>query len=187
MYDIRSTLEIGPGKIRNEGFLRYGAATSPGGVDVAGDARRLPWPARTFALVYSSHCLEHIEWYEVEDTVAEWARVVAPGGALEIHTVDASKLLPLLLDPARLADVKPGTWRANLHRHRPYEWIAGRLLNYRAKGPGGHLQLHRALITRDYLQSCMEKAGLVVDAVPPTPRGKDHGWINLGMRGVKPC
>lgn len=177
-------LEIGPGKIRNEGFFRYGARTSPGGVDVVGDARRLPWPARSFDLVYSSHCIEHVEWFEVADTIAEWARVVAPGGALEVHTVDAGKLMEKLCQWPHTTMPHPSTWRSDLVRNRDYEYVAGRLLNYAKKGE--RLNLHRALITAPYLQHCMQEAGLAVAFIPPEPRGKDHGWINLGMRGVKP-
>src|SRR5262245_44947910 len=91
-------LEIGPGNFKQPGYVRYGHKASPGGVDYEGPATKLPFPSNYFSEVYSCHCLEHVEWHDIEDTIIEWARVLASGGTLEIHTVDAEKLMNALLN-----------------------------------------------------------------------------------------
>ncbi len=182
-------LEIGPKKGRLPGFETLDLARSPI-VDHVGDARAMPFPAETFDLVYSCHVLEHIEWWQIESTVAEWARVLKPGGFLEVHCLNALDLMRAMVtleDTGEWIGPTIGTWRSEYIKGDPYVFCAARLMNF-PKG-GSELQKHRALITPKYLRRCFEAAGLT-DLEPLTRedmRGSRHPeFINTGLRGTKP-
>lgn len=180
-------LEIGPGKERLPGFETLNRVKTPV-TDHVGDARRPPFPDNTFDIVYSSHCIEHIEWYDVEQTIREWARIVKPGGHLEVFTVDALRLMKALVcleDTGVWPGPAPGKWKSDLTKHDPYKWAVGRLMNYPKRTGAGWE--HRALITPRYLRMCFGSVGLieVTALTDEEARGKQHGWINFGVRGTK--
>jgi SAM-dependent methyltransferase len=181
-------LEIGPNKARIEGFETLDAVKGPL-VDHVADCRKLPFPKRTFDLVYASHVIEHVEWYDVADTIKEWVRVIKPGGWLEVHTVDAHRILKAWIEFEETGHW-PGpdpVWRSNMTRSDPYLFAVGRVLNW-AKDGNIH-QLHRALISPRFLAQCFTDAGLV-DLAPLTredARGTRHSaFINLGLKGRRP-
>jgi hypothetical protein len=182
-------LEIGPHKVRIPGFETLDAVKSPL-VDHVADCRHLPFPRDTFDLVYASHVIEHIEWGQVQETLVDWVRVIKPDGWLEVHTVDAYRIMRALIE---LEDTGEWTgpnphWRSAQTGGDPYLFAVGRLMNY--PKDGNVLQHHRALITPKFLRRCFEAAGLV-DLAPLTRedmRGSRHiEWINLGLKGRKPC
>lgn len=182
-------LEIGPKKGKLPGFETLDIVKSPI-VDHVGDCRKLPFKAGAYDLVYACHVIEHIESFEVEPTIAEWARVLKPGGWLEVHTLDARRLMTDLLHLDETGEWRgptPGTWRFDQHQGDPYLWASLRIMNF-AKN-GNKYQMHRALITPNHLRRCFEKAGLV-DLAPLTRedmRGSRHPeYINLGLKGRKP-
>lgn len=57
-------------------------------VDTICDGAHIPLPSRSFEYVFSSECIEHFPWRQTEMVVAEWARLVAPGGTMRIETPD---------------------------------------------------------------------------------------------------
>jgi SAM-dependent methyltransferase len=179
-------LEIGPGPERLPGFETLNVVRTPF-TDWVGDARRPPFEDGAFDLVYSAHCIEHLEWFEVEGAVREWARIVKPGGTLEVHTVDGYALMKGLveLEETGVTTIKPGQWRTDLHGGDPYLWAVGRLMSYAKRGDGG-VNLHRAIITPGYLRRCFERAGLAELEIVDEPIGaKKHRGINTGLRGRK--
>jgi ubiquinone/menaquinone biosynthesis C-methylase UbiE len=156
--------------------------------DHVGDARRPPFADASFDEVYSSHCIEHVEWFEVEATIAEWVRILKPGGSLEVHTVDGYAMMRSLIDLEETGETqrKAGTWKRDLHLGDPYKWAVGRLLNYSKKGESGTHWMHRAILTPNYLRQCFERAGLADVEPVAEPRGpKKHTAINMGLRGTK--
>jgi predicted SAM-dependent methyltransferase len=180
-------LEIGPGPERLPGFENYNIAPGPF-TDHVGDARKLPFKDGTFAEVYSSHCIEHIEWHQVEATIAEWARVVEPGGILEIHTVNSAYLMEQMLQWEKTGEMdrSAGAWKQELHGGHPFVAAAGRILNYAKKSDYGTSWMHRVILTPRYLVECMITAGLWEIEPVDEPRGaKKHRGINMGFRGVK--
>ena len=182
-------LEIGPGRERLPGFETLNIAPGPN-TDHVGDARHLPFADGTFAEVYSSHCIEHLEWFDVEPAIQEWARVLRPGGLLEVHTVDAVPLLEAMLQWEMWGECQrpAGTWKQELHRGDPFLSAQARLLNYRKAGPHGDAWLHRAILTPRYLRQCFERAGLVQVREAGEPRGdKKHRAVNMGLIGYRPC
>lgn len=181
-------LEIGPNKARIPGFETTDMV--PGRlVDHVQDCRAFTFEDGTFDLVYSCHVLEHVEWHEVEATVAEWARIVKPGGHLEIHCLNALDLMKALVHLEETGEwIGPGIgkWCHELTRGDPYLWANGRLMN-RAKG-GNIYQMHRALITPGYLRQCLERAGMVIEdrlGREDQRRSRHLDFINIGYRARK--
>lgn len=190
-------LEIGPGRHVIPGFETFNLSASErtdgGTADHEGDARRLPFADATFDVVYSSHCIEHVHWYQIQDTLAEWARVVKPGGTLEVCTVDAYKLMKVLV---QLEETGAWTgpdlreWKNKHIREKikgdPYLYCNGRLLSYPRTGDYDS-NLHRALITPKLLHRFFCEIGLhqVRHMHDHEVRGKHHGWINMGVIGTK--
>jgi len=183
-------LEIGPGPRRIQDFETLNIM---GGrqVDYVRDAaKNLPFDDNTFAVIYAGHVLEHIPWYQTVDAVKEWVRVLRPGGCLEIWVPDGLKICMTLVDyesTGKNAIGKDGWLRFNPEKE-PCKWAAGRIFAY-GDGTGSlcHPNWHRALFTSRYLQKVMEQAGLreVRRMNQSEIRGDDHGWINLGMTGIK--
>jgi predicted SAM-dependent methyltransferase len=92
-------LHIG-GQIRKDGWEVLNVVAGPA-VDHLGDARDLSrFPDASFAEVYASHCLEHLDFRdEMEAALREWRRVLVPGGRIFISVPDLSALAKLILYP----------------------------------------------------------------------------------------
>jgi ubiquinone/menaquinone biosynthesis C-methylase UbiE len=150
-------------------------------VQIVHDIRELPYPIpdSVYDLVYMSHILEHIPWFQTIDCLQEIRRILKPGGVLEVWVPDLRKLVLAYLDP-RLVPFD-GWYKFNSERD-PVKWFNGRLFTY---GPGEE-NWHRAAFDREYLIRCMERAGYVAPQDLKKPRGYDHGWINLGIVASKP-
>lgn len=182
-------LEIGPGRKRIPGFETVNVIKTPV-TDHVADARALPFEAGVFDLVYASHVIEHLPWYETDDVLKDWFRVLKSGGALEVWTVDAYKVAKALVeyeeDPTRW--VPRDSWGRFGVDSDPFLWCAGRIFAYGRDDGEDSVNWHRALFTTRHLGACFRRAGFK-DMRPmdrSEVRGADHGWVNLGVSGVKP-
>jgi predicted SAM-dependent methyltransferase len=90
-------LHIG-GQIRSDGWEVLDANPGPA-VDHVGDARDLSQFADgTFAAIYASHVVEHLDYKdELTRTLREWRRVMADGGTLYVSVPDLSRLASLFV------------------------------------------------------------------------------------------
>ncbi len=97
-------LHIG-GQVRKEGWEVFNALPGPA-VDHLGDAQDLRrFADGSFIEVYASHCLEHFDFREeVARALAEWHRVLAPGGRTYLSVPDLGALARLILHPALTVD-----------------------------------------------------------------------------------
>lgn len=57
-------------------------------VDVVCDARKLDLPDNYADIVFNSECLEHFPWREYPKVLAEWCRIVKPGGMIRVEVPD---------------------------------------------------------------------------------------------------
>jgi len=190
-------LEIGPGKMRVQGFETYNLGDdqkSDGGKsDHVGDARRLSkFENNTFDCVYSSHCIEHVHWYQVQETITEWTRVIKPGGTLEVWTVNGLDVMNEIIHYENTGQTTKKlkiNWRKELTKQDPYLWLVGKLYNYTINPEDDFdYQLHRALLTPNFLMKCFRQAGLknVKRMSMDENRLRNrHGWINMGIIGTK--
>jgi SAM-dependent methyltransferase len=184
-------LDIAPGAYPVQGFEGIDIQRRPN-IQHVGDVRKLPFPPNTFHVVYASHIIEHLPWYETEEIVAGWARVVRPGGVLEVWTVDAYKVAKALVDLEENGVNPYGKdgWKRFNPRGDGYLWCAGKVFAHSRPfngRPYGDPYWHRALFTPKSLQAHLTHAGLkdVRLMTKDECRGYWHGWCNLGVRGTK--
>lgn len=192
-------LEIGPGNKSIEGFetfnLQETLRTDGSSSTHTGDARNMEiFSDETFDIVYASHIIEHVQWYEVEDTIKEWTRILKSGGSLEVWTVDSYKIAKAIVEYEETGiwsgpNIKK-EWKtqpvATYIDNDPYKWASGRIMSYPRSGDYD-ANLHRAVLTPKYLEQCFKKAGLrnIKRMSLKEVRGTNHGWINMGVRGIK--
>jgi predicted SAM-dependent methyltransferase len=96
-------LHIG-GKTRADGWEVLNALPGPF-VDHVCNANDLSQFANaTFSEIYASHVVEHFDYMgELNAALAEWNRVLTPGGKLYVSVPDLDVLAALLLDKERLS------------------------------------------------------------------------------------
>ena len=183
-------LEIGPGSDRIEGFETLNIVAN-GSEDYVSDASRyMPFPADTFDVIYASHILEHIPWFQTERALAEWIKILKPGGWLEIWVPDGLKIATAFVEAENAGGTdfhKDNWWRFN-EQHDPCIWMSGRCFSYGdGSGDVNHPNWHRALFSERLLRDMFARLGLEEISLmqPDEVRGQDHGWINLGVKGRK--
>ena len=182
-------LEIGNQGKRIDGFYNLDIVTGKNVDYVADAAKKLPFDDNSISIIYASHILEHIPWYQVEETLREWVRVLEINGCLEIWVPDAYKICKAVVDieEKNKVDVKD-KWRKFNEEFNIYKWAAGRLFTYGdGKGKIDHPNWHRSLFTYEYLKELFTTVGLSnIERMNENEiRGVKHGWINLGIRGIK--
>lgn len=145
----------------------------------------LPFNVEDFDLVYASHVLEHVPWFQTVDALKEVYRILKPGGVFEVWVPDFQYLVNCYND-GRCGD----DWRKHNPNNDHMLWLNGRVFTY--GGPGGLADpnWHRALFDEWHLMVCLEEAGFDHEKIKridktEKPRGHDHGPINLGMRATK--
>jgi SAM-dependent methyltransferase len=183
-------LEIGPGKRRQKGFVTVDVVPGKHVDHVADAANKLPFKDGTAELIFASHVLEHLPWYYSERALQEWFRVLRPGGRMEVWVPNGLKICQALIDAenGKNRSGEDGWYRFNKERD-PYKWINGRIFTFGdGKGKINHPNWHRALFTPKSLLALMVKVGLQqVRMLDPKKerRGVSHGWIDMGMVGIK--
>lgn len=184
-------LEIGPGPMRIPGFETINVVWGRD-VDYIGDAsKKLPFASGSFDLVYASHVLEHISWYQVPSVIKEWVRILKPGGSIEIWLPNGLLIAQTFVN-AELEiknEIDEDGWYKFNEEHDPCVWANGRIFSYGdGTGRKNDPNWHMTVFSPRYLRSLLTNSGLnnIVELNRSEVRGHDHGWINLGMRGVKP-
>lgn len=184
-------LEIGPGDDRVAGFESVDCWANWNADYIADATRRLPFADNTFQIIYASHILEHVPWYQLDQTLSEWVRVLAPGGSLEVWVPNGLKICQAFVDFETTGEDRThedGWYRFNPEKD-PCKWAAGRIFTY-GDGTGriNHPNWHRALFSPRFLIKLFQDAGLtdVREMDRAEVRGCNHGWINLGVCGRKP-
>ena len=183
-------LEIGPGESRIENFETINIIKTKN-TDYIGDATlKIKFPDNTFDIIYASHILEHTPWYMIDKIIKEWARVLKAGGSLEIWVPDGLKIAKAFCDAENKINAeyeKDGWYRFNEEKD-PAKWFSGRMFSYGdGVGTRGHFNYHLAAFSERYLKKLLFDAGFedIRRMKSNECRGYDHGWINLGIKGIK--
>ncbi len=195
---MRSKLEVGPGP--NPLSYLDKAWDSLDIVDRAGltwkgDNPNNPFdfmPTESYDIIYASHVLEHVAWYHTITWLKGAFKTLTPGGQIEIWVPDMKKIFsvyeakgipdgwntPQYLTPEdRLGfDKLPKPFNF-------FQWMNGRTFAYAENGQ--ECNFHKAMFDATYLEMCLKEAGFKDIKILDKPRGYDHGYINLGMSGIK--
>lgn len=139
---------------------------------------RLPIEDCSYDLVFSSHAIEHIPWYHAQDALREVCRIVRPGGAFEVWTVDFAVVVEYYLSHRMVGD-----WDCGGRISNYMQSVSGRVFAYEKNG--SPWMWHKALFDRPYLRSLLLGCGFDrVEDLRQT-RGHDHGVINMGVVAFK--
>lgn len=177
-------LEIGVPKTgkTNQEWIGLDIAKTKG-VDIVADIRQplIMIEDDTFDLIYMSHVLEHVPWFETTKVLAELYRIIAWNGSIEIWVPGFEKLMAAYLNQDGLKD---DGWYNDLYGRDVMKWINARLFH----GVGEPLESntwHRACFDYSYLKRCLGAVNFVDVKKLDKPRGVGHGYINLGASGIK--
>jgi SAM-dependent methyltransferase len=186
-------LEIGPGKHPQKGFTTVDVdpALKP---DILVDASgHIPLNNGSCSIVFASHILEHLVWYDTLKALKEWVRVLRPGGKLEVWVPNGYAICKAFIAYEEKGDdsqMKADGWYRQNPDKNPYVWVNGRIFTYGdGKGTLDHPNWHRTLFSPKYLRQLFRQVGLKsVRSLDPKKerRGPSHGWIDLGVVGIKP-
>ncbi len=184
-------LEIGPGNSRIENFETLNVVKNEVS-DFVGDAtNHLPFHDNSFDLVYASHILEHVPWYQVQKILEEWKRVIKPGGYLEIWVPDGLKIAKAFVAAEEGNDNswQQDNWYRFNEKHDPGIWFSARMFSYGdGSGDKKHPNWHLSTFSYRLLEKMLRESGFeeIRRLTHSECRGFDHGWINMGIRGRKP-
>ena len=154
-------LEIGSGEYPEPGYDVHADVLALAGIDVVCHMDRLPFADRAFDALRANHVLEHQSWELVEQTLREWARVMAPGATLDIGVPDAR--------------CRAGLWvSGQIGAREANYWIMGGHSDRDAhKGtdergvPRWIWNAHHTLFDPDWLGELVKAAGMVDIAIDP--------------------
>ncbi|MCK5295270.1 MAG: methyltransferase domain-containing protein [Alphaproteobacteria bacterium] len=82
---MKKKLEIGGGKKPREGYLQMDMKKLKG-VDVVGDAKKLPFEDGELSEIYGHWLLEHFAYREIPKLLKEWHRALEKGGKVHMVT-----------------------------------------------------------------------------------------------------
>lgn len=132
------------------------------------DARTLPYEDNSVDEIYCSHLLEHFPRDATDKVLAEWARVLKPGGIMRISVPDASLVTKEI---------------GSIHETGSHEALEGIFFGAVDDDTGRH----RALFTDFRLRERMNEAGIgfITPFTPFMPNDCSHAKISLNLEGVK--
>ncbi len=152
--------------------------------------KKFPFRDNTFHIIYASHVIEHIFWYKLDVIFKELYRVTAPSGKVEIWVPDGLKIARAFVDAElekNTSYFQDGWFRFNDAKDCCI-WFNGRIFSYGdGLGDRYHYNIHLSCFSERYLKKLFLDAGFskVERMSHEECRGYDHGWINLGIRGIK--
>ncbi len=92
-------LEIGSGSNPQPGYLHLDCRAGLPHLDVLGDLRaHLPFREGSVEEILSHSSVEHVSWRSIRETLADWYRVLKPGGRAIIYTPDFHYLCRMYLE-----------------------------------------------------------------------------------------
>lgn len=187
-------LDIGPGwdeNARIPGFETLDVEKRANVDHVADAAGPLPFDDDTFDIIHASHILEHIPWQHTDRVLKEWARILKPGGWLEVWVPNGLKACRAFVAAekgnTRLAEESP-MWRKRIVGKDPCRLASGHIFSFFSGIEHPPWGLHKAMFSPRYLKKLLQAAGLinVVAMNKSEIRARDYRWINMGFKGQKP-
>jgi len=175
-------LELGSGYNPTPGFVHLDVNPNLPDVDIVGAAWPLDLPDGSVNELRAVDVLEHVVPYtQTDEVLADWFRVLAPGGRLYVQVPDAEMVMRWFVEsPHLLVERLP----ANLPQ-TPLSGAAWRLLGGQGDGVYASREdwlfnCHFSLWSEEWLTASLERAGFVVESL------ETNGHPNLLAWARKP-
>lgn len=156
-------LSLGAGYSHEPGWttLDLNPATKP---DIVGPAYPLDLPDASCEELRAVDVLEHISYRHTDEVLADWARVLEPGGKLYVQVPDAELIMRWFVEePWRLVERLPPEMPQTPIMGACWRLFGGQDDGLYARGPGeADFNLHRAMFSRASLAAALGRAGLTV-------------------------
>jgi predicted SAM-dependent methyltransferase len=170
-------VEIGPSSKKiGRDWVTVGLKSINPNIDIAcswgHDA--IPLEDNSVDLVYASHVLEHIEWYNTISALKEVYRILKPGGLFEVHVPDFAKIVEAFINKKCMDSNRNMNLEGNYMK-----WINNKLYCH-----GSPDYLHKATFDENFLRECLVGVGFNNIESGIEERTAKH-QSNLGMRGEK--
>lgn len=121
-------LNLGSGADRRDGYISVDLR--PEVADVVADVRKLPWDDGEVDEILALDCLEHLPPNQTLIALAEWRRVLAPGGTLTVRVPNLDQLCRLIVD------------RSDAGKPEAVELLIRNIYGGHKYGPDGELDHH---------------------------------------------
>jgi len=121
--------------------------------DIRFDVQKLPYPDNSVDEIKAFHIIEHFHFFEIQEVLKEWNRVLKPGGKLWLETPDFLESCRSFVEGSSTMNTED--WRVLLYNHFfAHPWVPG--------------QTHKFLFTESQLRTNMSWAGFskVVRSAP---------------------
>ena len=176
---VAMRINLGSGERPLDGWVNVDVLPDAPGVDVVADiTETLPFDSGSAELVYASHLLEHVATEEVPRVLAEWRRVLRPGGTLLVAVPDLEAIARMLVERPGWFTPPHAPWIGAIYGGQKDDW-----------------DFHKTGFTAPWLAYCLDQAGFGdvrrVDRFPearvddgsysPIPFGVN---VSLNMRAV---
>lgn len=144
-------VHLGCGPHHVEGWVNVDLIPGPA-VDVVAPCDVLPWGSNTVDEILAEHLIEHLTFYQFNRALAEWHRVLVPGGTLTVECPDLLGLCKQFVEANEYGryDTYRGQWPiiAHLYGHQ------------RGRSPEEELsQVHKSGYTKEHLERVLYGVG----------------------------
>ncbi len=170
-------LNIGCGPHRIDGYTGVDLLPGPA-VDIVAPCDQLPYKDGEVTEILAEHLIEHLTYFQFNKAMAEWYRVLKPGGFLIIECPDLLGLCKQFVDSneyGRYTTYK-GYWPiiAHIYGHQ------------RGKNEAEEMsQVHKSGYTREHLQNILFGLGYDIVAVPELPQKATPHSPVLRIKAIK--
>ena len=178
----RMKLELGSGYSPTPGFVHLDANPNAPQVDIVGSATSLDQPDNSVTELRAVDVLEHLSYWDTDRVLAEWARVLRPGGKLYVQVPDAETIMHwFATEPDRLTERIPKELPQTPLAGAAWRLLGGHSDGVQARdGDDWRLNAHYALFSRRSLTDAIEVAGLQIESLDV------NRHPNLMLWAVKP-
>jgi len=172
-------VEMGSGYNPQPGFLHVEVNPNCPDVDVVSSVDSLPFADGSVDEVRAVDVLEHFSYWDTDRVLAEWARILRPGGRIFIQVPEAEEMMRRFLRSPKQMMVEP------FKDHPPIVSIAWRIMGgqsdgvYSKDGDDWRWNAHYAMFSKSSLRWYLERHGFKVDAISVNP------FPNIQTRATK--
>jgi glycosyltransferase involved in cell wall biosynthesis len=167
-------LHLACGHDYTEGYINIDLYAPEDAVcDARFDVMKLPYPDNSVDEIKAFHIIEHFHFFEIQEVLKEWYRVLKPGGRLWLETPDFLESCRSFVEGSPSMHIED--WRVLLYNHFfAHAWIPG--------------QTHKFLFTETQLRTNFEWAGFKsANRLPPASKyvRPDTYHLFLNMEAFK--